>query len=133
VDNFTKKLEELGPLGGIEEICENDRRVRLEAVLKLVPYIKLVVTERLRVPENSEKAYREFYASEEFDRLFDELIRNKLAISMILTLLGEKPLSTGEMSEALGLSPSEVSRHMNSSSRQGLVRYDTEQKRYALA
>ena len=49
-----------------------------------------------------------------------------------LLLLEKKPLSTAEISETLGLSPSEVSRHMNSSSRQGLVRYDLEQKCYAL-
>jgi len=56
-----------------------------------------------------------------------------LAISQILLALAEKPLSTGEISEVLGLNPSEVSKHMNSSSRQGFVRYDLERKRYALA
>ena len=35
--------------------------------------------------------------------------------------------------DRLGLEPSEVARHMNSSSRQGLVRYDTENNRYMLA
>ncbi|MHC4459363.1 MAG: helix-turn-helix domain-containing protein, partial [Planctomycetota bacterium] len=58
---------------------------------------------------------------------------DKLAISQIMLLLREKPLSTGEMSEILGLNPSEVSRHMHSSSRHGLVRYDESRKRYALA
>ncbi|HUT76161.1 MAG TPA: ArsR family transcriptional regulator [Polyangia bacterium] len=48
-------------------------------------------------------------------------------------MLGEKPLSTGEISERLDLSPSEVSRHMISSSRQGLVRYDEDARRYCLA
>ncbi|WP_155313650.1 ArsR family transcriptional regulator [Desulfosarcina ovata] len=55
-----------------------------------------------------------------------------MSISQITSLLEEKPLSTGEIAEALGLNPSEVSRHMNSSSRYGFVRYDTEQKCYAL-
>jgi Mn-dependent DtxR family transcriptional regulator len=50
-----------------------------------------------------------------------------------MLLLQEKPLSTGEISEILGLNPSEVSRHMNNSSRYGLVRYDESQKRFALA
>ena len=76
---------------------------------------------------------RNFYASKEFDRLFDELIVDKLAISQITSLLGESPLSTGEISQKLGLSPSEVARHMNSSSRHGLVRYDVAENRYALA
>jgi len=37
------------------------------------------------------------------------------------------------MAERLGLTPSEVSRHINMSSRQGLVRYDESKKCYALA
>ncbi|BBO86038.1 hypothetical protein DSCO28_66040 [Desulfosarcina ovata subsp. sediminis] len=61
------------------------------------------------------------------------MIASRMAISQITSLLEEKPLSTGEIAEALGLNPSEVSRHMNSSSRYGFVRYDTEQKCYALA
>jgi coenzyme F420-reducing hydrogenase delta subunit len=125
MDDFSKKLKELGPLG--------EFRVKLEAVNKLVPYLKLVEREKLRVSEKSEDAYKEFYTSEEADRLFDELIADKLAVSQILTLLEKKPLSTGEISEVLSLNPSEVSRHMNNSSRQGLVRYDTKNNRYALA
>lgn len=127
MNDFSNKLKELGPLG------KDEFKVKLEAVNKLVPYLKLVERERLRVPVKSEAAYKEFYTSDEANRLFDELIADKLAISQILTLLEGKPLSTGEISESLGLNPSEVSRHMNSSSRQGLVRYDTERKRYALA
>jgi DNA-binding transcriptional ArsR family regulator len=46
-------------------------------------------------------------------------------------LLKEKPLSTGEIAEKLGLNPSDVSRHMNSSSRHGLVRYDESRNCYA--
>ena len=45
----------------------------------------------------------------------------------------ESPLSTREISERLGLTPSDVSRHMSNSSRQGLVRFDMQEKRYALA
>jgi DNA-binding IclR family transcriptional regulator len=58
------------------------------------------------------------------DRLFDELVADKLAISQIMMLLKEEPLSTGEIADKTGLTPSEVSRHMNTSSMHGLVRYD---------
>ena len=37
------------------------------------------------------------------------------------------------ISAVLGLNPSDVSRHMNSSSKQGLVRYDGKSKCFALA
>tara|TARA_B100000315_G_scaffold6093_2_gene6157 strand:+ start:62207 stop:62863 length:657 start_codon:yes stop_codon:yes gene_type:complete len=131
-NDFCKQVEEIGPLGKTEGINRKILKFKLEAVSKLIPYVKLVEREKLRVPFQSEEAYNNFFASEKVNRLFNELILDKLAVSQIVLLLREKPLSTGEMSEMLGLNPSEVSRHMNSSSRHGLVRYDNSQKRYAL-
>ncbi len=131
-NDFCKQVEEIGPLGKTEGIDRKILKFKLEAVSKLIPYVKLVEREKLRVPFQSEEAYNNFFASDKVNRLFNELIFDKLAVSQIVLLLREKPLSTGEMSERLGLNPSEVSRHMNSSSRHGLVRYDSSQKRYAL-
>ena len=133
INDFVKKVKELGPLGKGEGIDEDELKSKLEAVTKLIPYIKLVERERLRVPFKSEEAYNKFFTSDEVNRLFNELIGDKLAISQIMLLLRERPLSSGEISEILGLNPSEVSRHINSSSRQGLVRYDESRKRFALA
>ena len=132
-NDFTRNVKALGPLGKGEEMDENELKFKLEAVRKLVPYIKLVERERLRVPSKSEKAYAAFFKSDEVNALFNELFLDKLAISQIMLLLREKPLSTVEISEKLGLNPSEVSRHINSSSRQGLVKYDVNRKCYALA
>ncbi len=131
-NDFCKQVEEIGPLGKSEGIDKKILKFKLEAVSKLIPYVKLVEREKLRVPFQSEEAYNKFFASDKVNRLFNELIIDKLAVSQIMLLLREKPLSTGEMSEKLGLNPSEVSRHMNSSSRHGLVRYDNSQQRYAL-
>lgn len=133
ITDFSSQVEELGPLGKGEGIDLDMLRFNLAAIRKLVPWMRLVERERFRVPLKSEKAFREFYASEEFDRLFKELVLDKLAMSQITSLLRDKPQSTSEIAEALGLNPSEVSRHMNTSSRHGLVRYDTEQQLYALA
>jgi F420-non-reducing hydrogenase iron-sulfur subunit len=120
VNSFVKKVKELGPIGVSEG-------------MNLVPYIRLVERERLRAPVMSEEEYHKFFAGHELNKLFNETIAEKLAISQIMLLLREKPLSTGKMAEALGLTPSEVSRHMNTSSRHGLVKYDVSQKCYALA
>jgi DNA-binding transcriptional ArsR family regulator len=133
VNEFCNKVRGLGPLGKGDGENENGLKFKLEAATKLVPCIKLVERERLRAPSKSEEAYNEFFTSDEVDRLFKETIGTKLAMSQIMLLLEEKPLSTGEISEILGLNPSEVSRHMNMSSRQGLVRYDESQKRYTIA
>jgi len=132
INDFTKKVKELGPLGQGEGIDQSELKFNLAAVRKLVPYIKLVERERLRVPVKSKEAYHKFFTSDEVDRLFNELIGDKLTISQIMLRLAERPLSAGEISEILGLNPSEVSRHVNSSSKHGLVRYDVGSKCYAL-
>jgi coenzyme F420-reducing hydrogenase delta subunit len=133
VDDFVSKVKELGPLGKGEGIDESGLKLRLEAATKLIPYIKLVERERLRVPTRSEEAYYGFYNNDESNRLFGELILDKLAISQITSLLREGPLSTSEIAEFLGMGPSDVSKHLSSSSRQGLVRYDESRRCYALA
>ncbi len=132
MNDFGDTLRGLGPLfpaGAVATKIKN----RLEAASKLVPYIKLVERERLRAPEKTEAAYNAFYASDEVNKLFDALIVDKLAISQIMLLLKDKPLSTIEIAEQLSLNPSDVSRHMNASSRQGLVRYDVDRQCFALA
>ena len=132
-NKFTEKVRALGPIGDGEGIDKNRLKFNLEALRKLVPYIKLVEREKLRVPIKSEKAYNDFYESDEVNRLFNEIISDKLAISQIMLLLEEKPLSTSDISEKLGLNPSEVSKHMSHSSMHGLVRYDVNRNCYAIA
>jgi F420-non-reducing hydrogenase iron-sulfur subunit len=131
MNDFTRTLKELGPLG--KEIDPKALKLKLEAVRSLIPYIKLVERERLRVTHKSEKEYIEFFTSDEFDRLFQQLIGDKLVISQIVALLRERPLSTGEISEELGLVPSEVSLYLKGSARQGLVHFDEDRKRYVAA
>jgi len=133
INAFTARIKELGPLGEAEGIEKSAIRRALDSARKLVPYLRLVEREKLRVPVRSEQAYREFFESDEVGRLFDEMIGEKLTVSRIVSLLREKPLSTAEISEALHLSPSEIAKRMNSSSRQGLVQYDMDRNRYALA
>ncbi len=131
--DFVARLRKLGPLGPGDGIDLGTLQLKLAALNRLVPYMKLVERERLRVPTKSEEAYKAFYESDEVGRLFQDLIAEKLDISQILTLLEEEPLTTSEISERLGLNPSDVSRHMTTSSRQGLVRYDLDKGCYALA
>ena len=133
MSEFADRLREMGPLGREEDIDRATVELRLRAADRLVPYLKLVEREKLRVPTKSEEAYNDFFMSDEVNRLFSDSIADKLAISQILLALEDRPLSTREISEALGLNPSEVSKHMDSSSRQGFVRYDLEAKCYALA
>ncbi|MDP2607100.1 MAG: hydrogenase iron-sulfur subunit [Deltaproteobacteria bacterium] len=130
MNDFSGKLEELGPLGKGEGIDKNGLKLKLEAATNLVPYIKLVERERLRVRFDTEEEYNKFFSSDEVNKLFHELIVDKLAISQILLLLRERPLSAGEISEVLGVDPSEISTHLNASARQGLIEFDERQKRF---
>jgi len=133
VTDFTARLKELGPIGTGEGMDQNALKLKLEAIRKLLPYIKLVEREKLRVRFENKREYEEFFASDELNSLFNELIADKLAISQIMVLLQKQTLSTGEIADSLGMSPSEVSKHLKRSARQRLVRFDENQKRYALA
>ncbi|BBO87748.1 hydrogenase iron-sulfur subunit [Desulfosarcina ovata] len=133
MNQFSKSTRQLGPLGSSEGIDKQELAFKLEAALKLVPFIKLVERERLRVPIRTEVEYEKFFASGDLDRLFDEIILEKYTMSQIVSLLQEKPLPTSEIAERLNLNPSEVSRHMGSSSRYGFVRYDVASNCYAIA
>ena len=132
-DNFSGEIKELGPLGTSEGLSHGELKIKLEAARKLIPYLRLVERERLRVPEKTKQAYTEFFESYETKNLFDKIVSDKLAISQILLLLKDKALSTSDIAQNLDLNPSDVSRHMNTSSRQGLIKYDTDSNCYALA
>jgi F420-non-reducing hydrogenase iron-sulfur subunit len=132
-DEFSRQITELGPLGSSEGMDPDMVTFKLSAARNLVPFIRLAEREKLRVPEKSKKAYQAFFSSPDTDDLFDRMLTDKLAVSQILLLLKEKPLSTSDISGQLGLNPSEVSRHMITSSRHGMVRYDTASNCYELA
>ena len=133
MNEFAAEVDEFGPLGQSEEVESDELQAGLRAAHRLVPYIRLVERERLRMPVRSEEACERFLNSEEYERLFNELILDKLTMSRITALLAASPLSTGQIADSLGLQPSEVARHMNNSSRHGLVRYDVDQQRFSLA
>ena len=133
VTDFTGRLKELGPLGTGEGMDKSVLKLKLQAITKLLPYIKLVEREKLRVRFESKKEYEEFFAGDKLNAMFQELIVDKLAVSQIMVLLQDQALSTRDIAERLGMSSSDVSKHLKNSARQRLVRFDEDQKRYALA
>ena len=132
-NDFADQIKAIGPIGRNEGLDPNQLKIKLAAVEKLVPYIRLVERERLRPPVKTEAAYRAFFTSEENNRLIDEIIAAPLAMSEITTLLRQNPRSTAEIAAAMGLNQSEVSRYLKRSSRYGLLRYDMNQNQYTLA
>ena len=130
MNEFSAQVQQMGPLGKAEGIEESELKRNLEAVRQLVPYIKLVLTQKLNVTERTEVAYRKFFTSEEFDSLFEESIAPRLAMSQIMLLLRERPLSMGAISELLRLNPTAVSVHLSEALRRGLVLYDMAGEHY---
>ncbi|MFC1679121.1 hydrogenase iron-sulfur subunit [Elusimicrobiota bacterium] len=74
MNDFTKKLKELGPLGESEGIDEKELKSRIEAVIKLIPYIKLAKREKLALHLKKEEEYGELFTKDEIDKLFREVI-----------------------------------------------------------
>jgi len=85
MNEFVPRMEKLGPLGKGEGLDGHELNLKLEAATKLIPYIKLVQSERLRVSDRTDEAYDEFFTGEEFNRLFKELIADKLAVYQHVT------------------------------------------------
>ncbi len=133
MNDVAKDFRELGPLGEGEGVDKHALKFRLEAVENLLPYLKLVERERLSIRFETEEEVNEFFNSDEGDRLFRELVADPFAVSQMMLLLREEPLSVGEISERLRLAPSEVTRHLHRSVRQGWVRFDESRTRFAPA
>ncbi len=132
MDDFSSKVRELGPLGKGEGIDETVLRRKLEVVYHLIPYIKLVERERLRMPVKSVEAYHAFFGGDEFEKLFKELIADKMEIAQIMAILREKPCSAKEISEMLDVTPGEASNRLKRSAREGFVRFDGTHMRFCV-
>ncbi len=133
MNDLSAKVKSLGPLGTSEAIDAAELTSRLDAATQLVPYIKLVERERLRVPVRTEEGYRKFFGSDEFSELFSELILDKLVMSRIMGFLRQKPVPAGEIPGSLDLDPSEVARHLQDLAHQGLIRFDEDETLVAAA
>jgi len=75
MNEFSKEIEELGPLGKSEGIDEIELKSRLEKITKLIPYIKLAKREKLAlhdINQANEENYAGLYTSEEIDALICE-------------------------------------------------------------
>jgi F420-non-reducing hydrogenase iron-sulfur subunit len=74
MNSFGKKVKELGPLGTSEEIDEDELKSKLEAVTKLIPYIKIVEREKLESRLENEEEYDGLFTRDEIDKLFREVV-----------------------------------------------------------
>ena len=74
VDDFSKQVEELGPLGKREKVNEDELKSKLEEARKLVPYIKIAKRKKLASRLENEAEHDGLFTKEEMDRLFNEVV-----------------------------------------------------------
>src|SRR5690554_3305133 len=74
VNDFVKKVKELGPIGQSEGLDQDELKPKLQEVEKLVPYIKLEKKEKLSVRLKDKEEQEKLFTSDEIDRLFSEVV-----------------------------------------------------------
>jgi len=74
VNDFVRKIKELGPLGTSEGIEENEIKDRIAEMTKLVPYIKMVKKEKLESRLQNEEEYDGLFTIDEVETLFSEVV-----------------------------------------------------------
>ncbi len=74
MNEFSKKVRELGPLGKGEGIDEDELKSKLAEIINLVPYIKLVKNEKLGTRLKNPEEYDKLFTSDEIDKLFCEVV-----------------------------------------------------------
>ena len=74
INDFVKKVKNIGPFGISEEIDKEELKSKLTEITKLVPYIKMVKTEKLGTRLENPEEYDQLFTSEEIDSLFREVV-----------------------------------------------------------
>jgi F420-non-reducing hydrogenase iron-sulfur subunit len=72
VDEFNNKVRELGPLAKAEGLDPAEVKTKLDAVRKLVPYIKISEREKLGTPLKNKDDYAGLFSLEEVGSLINE-------------------------------------------------------------
>lgn len=73
MNQFSKQIKEIGPLGVSEGIEPGQLRSKLRDVIKLVPYIKMAKREKLEARLEDPEQYESHFTDEEIDSLFKEV------------------------------------------------------------
>ena len=74
INDFGKKVRELGRLGKSEGIEEGELHSKLDEWRKLIPYVKIKKREKLESHLENVEEYDQLFTNDEVDRLFREVI-----------------------------------------------------------
>lgn len=73
MNEYSKEIEELGPLGASEGLTPEELQMRIKQITKLIPYFKLTLMEKLSLHNPNEEVYKSLYSLEDIDRLIKEV------------------------------------------------------------
>ena len=74
MNEFSKEIKDLGPIGKSEAIEEAEWKSRLGELIKLVPYIKLAKREKMALRFETMEEYDQLYTREEIDKMLGEVV-----------------------------------------------------------
>lgn len=73
VNDFTKRIREIGPLGKAEGIPDDELKSRLDNLMKLIPYIKIALRDKLKARLKDRQAWDNYFTKEEIDALLRDV------------------------------------------------------------
>jgi len=72
VDDFTRSIKDLGPLGQSEKLDEDELAAKLDEARKLVPYIKIEKRQKLAARLQNTAEQEGLFTGQEIDELFSD-------------------------------------------------------------
>ncbi len=73
VTDFIKDIKELGPIGEREGITKEELKLRIQEVIRLIPYIKVSKKDKLSLILENKDEYENLYTKEEIEQLLTEI------------------------------------------------------------
>jgi len=73
VNDFTKKIRAIGPLGSYEGLNENELKSRINEIIKLIPYIKIAKKEKISRRLKDPEEWSKLFTKEEIESLLREI------------------------------------------------------------
>ncbi len=74
MDDFSKKIKELGPIGEGEGINADELEEKMAEIIKSIPYIKIMTNKKMETRLGNPEEYETFFTLDEVDKLFTERI-----------------------------------------------------------
>ncbi len=73
MNDFNKTIKEIGPLGKSEGLEQDVLKTKIDEVMKLIPYIKVMKNDKLGTPLYNPEEYDGYFTKEEVTALFNEV------------------------------------------------------------